>query len=463
MKKTALTVAALLGTLLAATTAAAQDNPPAPTDPAAQPTPPTQPAQPTSPPAQPDPAAPTGPTAEPPSGPSVSLSTGNPPSDTTQSEPAPEEKKEKPRPFAGSQIFAQTSMYTGTVIKSQQLDYNPTAEFSLFLQPRYAINKDWQLRGRLVFNYEFTNSDSTTTKYEPRFSDTTLQIFYRSIPPIPKAGVKILAGAQAALPTSPESRARTMYVSPGLVVQAVKGFEKVLGGEIDLIGSVSYAHPFYKSKTPEVRGDGDPNELSDAQKASIRASNPQTADSIIAGLEGQRSANGHLYQYKCAGGGNGCDGQLSGTANASDIITWSTIVSGEWGKWSPALFLLGSHQFAYTFKDDATVETAGGQTTTPTRLSDRTKVRQSMYFSAWVDYNANSWLTAEVGYYMFRSLLNEDGSYGNPFFNRYQDTRVYLGANVNVDNFVKEVIQKDKGEGGVVRAKNRRGPMILAF
>lgn len=454
MKKTALSVAALLGTLLAATTAMAQDNPP----PAQPETPPTTPAQPTPPATEPAPDA--TPTA--PSGPSVSLSTGNPTTDQPQTAPTEPAKAEKPRPFAGTQLFVQSSMYTGTVFQGQTQDYNPTAEFSAFMLPRYAINKDFQLRGRLVFNYEFTNSDTTQTRYEPRFSDATVQLFYRGIPAIPKVGVKLLAGAQVALPVSPESRARTMYFSPGVVVQAVKGFEHVLGGEIDVIGSVSYSHPVYGNTTPEVRPDKDGEPLSDAQKDAIRRSNPQTADSIIASLEGQRTGSGHLYQYKCAGGGNGCDGQLSGTANASDIISWSTIVAGEWGKWSPALFLLGSHQFAYTFKDDATVD-ASGQPVTATRLSDRTKVRQSMYFSAWLDYNANGWLTAEVGYYMFRNILNEDGTYGNPFFNRYQDTRVYLGANFNIDNFVKEVVQKDKGEGGVVRAKNRRGPMLGTF
>jgi hypothetical protein len=411
MKKTALSLAAVLGSLLASTSAWAQDPPP-PADPQPAPPPATQPAQPTPPTTEPN----TPPTPAQ-SGPTVTLQTGNPPTDSTQDPTKTAEENKPPRAFAGSVLSGQVSMFTGTVFKGQQQYYDPTVEGNIYILPRYSFHKDWQIRGRLIYSYEFTNSDSTTTQHEPRFSDTTLQLFYRGIPEIPKAKIKLLAGIQSAFPTSPESRARTLYFSPGVAVSAARVFDKVLGGEISLAATATYTHPFYRSKTPEVRNDF-PYSRQSCSAASCEAS------STISPTQGQQQ---DALENKGAA-------QLSGSANVSDSIAWLISASGEWGKWSPGAYGLVAHQWAYTFQDIPGV----------TRLDDRTHVRNTVFFLAFLDYNFNHWIGAEVGYFMQRNILREDGTYGNPFFDRYQDTRVYLGANFNPDSFVEEVIQKKK-------------------
>ena len=83
-----------------------------------------------------------------------------------------------------------------------------------------------------------------------------------------------------------------------------------------------------------------------------------------------------------------------------------------------------------------------------------TSVRQTSYFSVWLDYQVNSWLTPEVGYWMSRAVLDEAGQRGNQFFDRYQDMRVYLGANVAIDNVMK-ALEGGPTEAGIVRAKAR--------
>jgi hypothetical protein len=324
------------------------------------------------------------------------------------------EQKKGPRRFAGTQLFQQLSASTATLMRDQQHSYNPTVEAATFLLPRYTFD-DWQLRGRVVFNYEITNNDATTSRNEPRFSDTTLQLFYRGLPTL--AGVQPLLGVQLIAPTSPESRARTMYVSPGLAAQLSRVLHQVVGGEVLLLGGLTYQHPIYRYTTAEVRGETP-------------------------------------YHFACYGGGTGCDGQLTGVTNASDILSWTFLVAGEWGKWSPAIFVLGTHQFAYAPRAIPGLEIG----------SPSSNVRQNTYFSAWLDYNANTWFTAEVGYFMFRNALSGDGRYGNPFYDRYQDARFYVGFNVNLDNFVKELIEKDEADdAGVVRARNRFGPAIGTF
>jgi len=375
--------------------------PTAPTEPATAPT---------------EPAAAQG--TEPGATPAVSIGTGTgaPASDTPGASGADPAKKPKPRPFAGTQVFAQISTSTATIFRGQQQDYNPTVDSSIFLQPRYTINDSFQLRGRLVFNYEFTNSDTTTTRNEPRFSDTTISLFYRKIPEIP-GGIKPMVAVNVAAPTSPESRARTMIFTPGATLQLSKAVEHVIGGELMFLASTAYSHPIYRSQTPEIRGAAP-------------------------------------YAFSCAGGTT-CQDQLSGVFNPSDTLSYTLLVAGEWGKWSPALFYLGSSQWAYQGKtpknpvDGTDVQSAQG--------FRPTNVRQSSYFSAWLDYNANSWFTGEVGYALFRSALDEDGTRGNPFFGRYQDMRVYLGANFNIDNIMKQ-LEGGPTDAGIVRAKNTKQP-----
>jgi hypothetical protein len=356
---------------------------------------------------------------------SVGTTTPAPATDTSQAAAEEPKKKPKPRPFAGTQLYNQNSMTTGTVFAGQQQDYNPTIDSSLWLLPRYAINDAFQLRGRLIVFYEYTNSDTTTYRNEPTLSDTGLSLFYRKIPEIPGVGIKPMVGVNVALPTSKLSRARTLYFTPGATLQLSKGIEHVLGGELMFLSSVIYSHPIYAQRQP---GTVDPRDI-------------QT--------------------LRCGGGG-GCGDLLSGTLNPSDALSYTFLVSGEWGKFSPALYYLGASQWAYTPKDvNESDIVAGGNNTPVTSAQPQgpTSVRQTHYFSAWLDYNFNSWFTGEVGYWNSRSALTEAGTRGNIFWDRYQDTRVYLGMNINIDNLLK-MLEGGETDAGIVRAHNTKTPMF---
>ncbi len=155
------------------------------------------------------------------------------------------------------------------------------------------------------------------------------------------------------------------------------------------------------------------------------------------------------------------DWQLRGRTIVSDLFSWTVLVSATWWKFSPAVLFNMSHEGIYTFGKDQ-VPTDSGSTTTATRIANPQTIRHRTYFSFWFDFEANSWLTPELGYYMIRRLLRDDGSYGNPFFDSKQDMRVYLGANIAIDNLVK-ALQGEDGDPGIVRAKNTTGPALGAF
>jgi len=344
--------------------------------------------------------------------------TTTPPASDTPAESAPTpEKKPKPRPFAGSSIFVTQSLTTNTVFRGQTQYDNPTTESNLWITPRYALNDAFQLRGRLIVSYEETNSDSTTYRNEPTLSDTTLQLFYRKIPKF--AGIQPAVAANVGLPTSKTSRARTLLFNPGATVQLVRGWEHVLGGDLSIIGSVTYSHPVFRSKNPEV-------------------------------------VDQRPYDLQCVGGNN-CSDLLSGTMNVSDSLSALLLVSQEWGKWNPAIMYLGANSWVY--HPTNAINPVDGQPIPA--AADRPSSRQTHYVSAWLDYNFNSWITAEVGYWNSVNALNEGGQRSNVIFDRRSgDTRVYLGASIQLDNLVKELQGGSEGDGGIVRAKSQKVPFF---
>lgn len=328
-------------------------------------------------------------------------------------------RKERARPWAGSSIYNANSVTTGTIFRGQQLYDNPTVESALYVLPRYALGEAFQVRGRIVVSYEYTNSDTTTYRNEPLLSDAALQLYYRKIPTL--WGIQPYVAANMSFPTSKTSRARTLVVNPGVTLQLTRNFERVLGGDVAFIGNTSYAHPFYRSDTAET---------TDARPG------------------------GSLTCF----GGNNCADTLSGTMNPSDVLSYSLIAVGEWGKWSPAIMYLGASQWVYHPR--SVVNPVDGTPVDGPTGFDRASVRQTHYVSAWLDYNFNSWFTGEIGFWNSVSSLDASGQRANLIFDRYQDTRVYLGASIQLDNLAKLLQGGDEGEAGVVRARNDRGPSV---
>lgn len=298
--------------------------------------------------------------------------------------------------FLGSQLFLQQDVSLTTLAPGLQLSANPTVETTLFLLPRFTVSEDWQLRGRLSLGVEWTNSDVTTTVREPVLSDTTLQLYYRGLPAL--LGVKALVGAQVVLPSSDLSQARSLLFSPGLVVQLSSSVEVPLG-HVLFLSTVGYQRPLYRYTTPGL---------------------DQAPD----------------YGPQCRGDLASCAEQASGLANARDLLGWSLAIIGQLGPIAPALSFSASHQFPFSF------------TAVPgsVAVEDPTTVRVLTSFSAFVDWSFSAWGTAELGYNLTRNALGDDGRYGNPFFDRRQDGRLYLGLNVALDPFLVE----DQA-GGVAR------------
>jgi hypothetical protein len=289
--------------------------------------------------------------------------------------------------------------------------YNPTVTMTIALRPRWNLGAGFQLRGGWNYNYEFTNSDTTTTRNEPRFTDPFFSLFYNRIPRV--AGFKFQPSVTVSLPVSPESRARTVIFTPSVAMQISRGVEHVLGGDLLFVGSVSFNHPLYQYTTPGIRGE------------------PQFPPQCYA-------ENGMADMS--------CTSQLSGLFNVSNAVVYGLTVVGEWGAWSPGLSLSYTSSWAYR---------------SSTGPQDTPNVRQTSNFSFWLDWNATPWFTLELGYSLLRPVLDADGTYGNPLWAPYQQPSVYLLGNVVLDTLYN-ALRGGAGAGGVIRTQNRpnRSPFV---
>lgn len=343
-----------------------------------------------------------------------SSSTTAPPADKAAEEKKPE--KSWIDDFAGSSVFTQVSMNWDVVNRQANPGAAPTVDNWTRFSPRYNLSKAFQLRGLVSLNTEFTDNfnTGTTTKREPVLSDTTIQLFYRGIPAIADKHIKFQPFVGVGLPTSKASRARTTYFTPSIGLQTAYMNDHLFGGEFLALAIATYGRPIYASQTGQLT-DPVPYDRSCLDAAS-----------------------------------NSCSLQSTGVANVRDQLSFAFIVAQDWGKWSPGLFYRQGHAFMYKFNGILPPSTPQGSP----------GVRNDSYFAAWLDYHLNDWLTPELGYQMPRSMLAADGTYGNPIFSTYQDWRLYIGANIQLDSLYKSIIGTG-GEAGVVRAKNTHNPIMF--
>lgn len=325
---------------------------------------------------------------------------------------APVRARPAPLPWRQTQLLATVGMSLSVIDPSITQTANRTVDMSLAIRPRWTFNRMFQLRAGIAFNYEFTNSDTTTTRNEPRFGDMNLDLWITGIPALGGA-VKFWVAPRLILPVSVESRARSTIFTPGLVVQAAYGIENVLGGELAIIANGAFTHPLYQTTTPTIR-------------------------------TGQENRN------TCYGpaGTESCSDQLSGLFSPANTLSWAIIFAQSWEHISPGVFFSMQHIFPY---QGSAIPAMGGNPGIPASPS---VVRQNTIFAAWVDWIATPWFTAEVGYQVFRNLLDADGQRGNPFYAANQDTRFYLQTVFSLDKLYDIAAGRGGGAGGVIRTRN---------
>lgn len=278
-------------------------------------------------------------------------------------------------------------------------DVRAQADLYLTLRPRYRVHRMLQLRAYWDFDVELTDADDTTTRHELRVYDPALALWFDGIPAL--GGLRTSVAVALTAPVSERSRADTMILATTLLAQA-HWSAPLARGTFRAIARAGWTHWFHQYTTPGLRGE-------------------------------------IPYARSCVTVSGDCSGQLRGITSVHDELDWNLTVTQAWDVLSPGVSFGMFHQWPYDVA--ATIgPTIGVISGSATRVySD---------FAFWLDVMPTSGLTVEAGYSLTRSIVDGEGHYGNPFYDRFQNWRVYLSVTFALDRLLDG---RSHSERGIVR------------
>ena len=294
------------------------------------------------------------------------------------------------------------AMSTGTLSRSSGLTYNPTYYQSFSVRPRWYLNDDVSLRGRLDLSYELTDTDSRALNHELVLADMRFEIVHASLYEV--EGIKVGASGRLWIPTSKASRAYDMYIRPGVLVSASRPFEDVMEG-LTLGANTSWA---YRIGGSNVVLTDDPLPQTHATPGL-----DQAGDSQVGGA----SRVGH-------------DVTLGLEASLSPIENMSIDATFTWW-WQQGLGLADACVAVDTSPTGETCIEDGSDT----------HMRLATWFTLGVGYDVLEWLNASLTYGHLTGEFNPSGSRRNPFWSI--DSELSLTATVTLDSLYTEFTEED--------------------
>lgn len=272
----------------------------------------------------------------------------------------------------------------------------PTVDFTFYFRPRWTFSRNFQIRGLLVGSVEMTDTAFTTTSYKNQwlFSDPSVDFYFTGLPTF--AGFKVNLAIRTTFPLSLTSQAQTRIMGLGAVVNIARPIHHVLGGNLNLGITAGYLHPFYEYTTPGL--------------------------------------SGFPYARNCAPaqpGDASCTGQAGGSFNVANAFSFIFSAQLEWTRFNISTFMWVTDNLLYSANP--------GYGSNLSAIANPSTVRDSEFFLFSMEYTPNNWLGIEAGYFMTRSFLNGAGQIGNPIWDPYQDSRVYMGLNFTLDRLFEAV------------------------
>ncbi len=321
----------------------------------------------------------------------------------TSTETADESSKKDTLPWAGTTLLFNQNMSTQTAgLDRSQQTYIGDYQWWLVFSPRYKLNDNFSVSGRIDYSKEFTNSSPTKYAREDQIGDTWLNAMYserlKFISPETRGSV----GIRLVLPTSKVSRARGDYLSIGPSVGLSHSFKLRAQDKpfsrLGLSWNAIYSHPFANSKTAYNRS-----------FTRVRQdTNGQSVDDHT--LSGVMMSNHNVM-----------------TAFRVDVqiipkLTLSPMMAVMWAfKHSPP---------------DATVNTLTGPVDVA-RSPDATTLVTRTWFLTDLTYDLFDELSLGIGYYNLQNTLAPDGKQRTPFgkYNYWwsPDARLSFDVTFNLD------------------------------
>jgi hypothetical protein len=289
------------------------------------------------------------------------------------------------------------------------------------IRPRFALGRMFSLAVRQDATFEMF-PDYGDTGSAGFFGDLWTDLSFRGTPTF--AGIKPIFALRAQWPVSLATRARNVYVTTGLVASFNRGIDLPNNQSLSLSLSFIGSHPWAGSTTGGNR---------------IAPLTPDRNGCSLAEVAAGADLNSRSPSV-CGYGGAPANAAFNLTSVLS--VGYQTPVNGL----SFSLMGVMINSWLYELPPAYIVDRMGGVVQTQTSPLDQ-RMRQATWVSISADYDATKWLSLSVGYYSFRSVTNEDGTYGNPLYQPGGGTRVFFTSSFALDA-IYEALRGSSASGG---------------
>lgn len=367
-------------------------------------------------------APPGGPPSEPATTGTVPTTTGTPGQLNDRTTPAPAARPAAPAPlfWRGTTFIMDTSTSFETLFPGSQLSPDPSIQTWLSIRPRIALPRplhQFSVRARLDATYEWFNDDSSTRLHEWVLGDLWTDVVFTGIPRF--LGIATSVGLRFQWPTSLTSRLRGNYFNLALSLGANRTFELGRAGELSVGLAFVGTRPVAPNTTTAVVGNGYNCQAFDGTPI------------VCVGLGTMNSAFSLATSLSLA---------YNPPVPGLSFSALGLIVD-QWRQNTP----------------DVTLRDRMGGTVTVDRSPLDQRFAQSTFVSFAVDYEVQKWLSLSLSYWVSRSVLNPDGSYGNPFWAPGGSTRMSFTVTVPIDEVYAAISGRNVRQTGTGGGANTRG------
>lgn len=285
-------------------------------------------------------------------------------------------------PWRGSALSYEHVVSTISLDKGAELTYNPYYAHSLAIAPRYYLRDDLYVAALWTVEQELTDSDWTTRKHEPIWSDLMLDLGWSGFAE-PTTGIRLSGSLRLALPLSKLSQAQTQILSVAPTVRLSRTFP-ILNG-LTVGWNTRYTQRFHEETS------------------------------------GRSEESGIV----------GCTRECDALRNLGLINAWGDISTG------PSVFLMVTDRLSFSgdmrwgkswiYDSAETIDPITGEV-----IQGRSDLsgRYSTLFLLSAGYELMDELTLSGGVVTASPQLKPDSTRRSPFFNRF--TQVFVDLQVNL-------------------------------
>lgn len=318
------------------------------------------------------------------------------------------------------------------------------------IRPRFALSKLFTLSMRQDATFEVF-PDYGETGSAGYFGDFWTDLSFRGVPQF--AGIRTSLAFRFQWPVSLATRARNIYFTNALVVGFSRDFELPRDQSFNISVSFVGSHPWAGSTSGGNRIESSPTVPSGPGTPGSIDRNGCSLASLQAGAD-QRGPSVAVCGY----GGASMTAAFTLTSVLS--LGYTTPVKGL--SLSAQAIMINS--WLYTPPPAVLVDPMAGVVEVPVNgrggdsladLRSRAlvgngdqRMRQFSWLSFSVDYDATKWLSLSAGYYSYRSVTNEDGTYGNPLYAPGAYTRLFVTTTFALDAIYEALAHGSEASGG---------------